>query len=228
MNDFAQWRDRVRREYRPELIQFYSPYFNDRGEAEAFIDGIHDHAEENPVPMRVLHTVERLVSLSRDIEEIRPGEPLLQLFFLMVSIEATHAIAFPDSNDPKVEIIIDFFSSYIGPEDQEKLLASLKRSPEDDRAREGTDLSIEIVSRILNEARNTIVHEGDFWGVNGFNFPDDKNRKEVALEIKEGKKDPKNKRVYRIDLTIDELRSVIIRGLIRFLESVSSVYFVSG
>lgn len=228
MSDFVEWREKVRRDYRPELVDFYASFFNDRKETEEFIDGIHDLVAHNPVPMRVMHTIQRLGSLSRDIDEIRPGEPLMQLFFLMVAIEAVHAIAFPDNGDSKVEIIVDFFTSYINSSDQERLLQGIRRSAIDSRSREGEELSMEVVARIFNETRNTMVHEGDFWGANGFNFPPEGGQREVLLEVKEGKKDLKGNRVYRMDIAIDEVRPIVLRGLTSFLHSVSSIYLVSG
>lgn len=214
----AKAAEMARSEYRPQLVSFYTPFFDDEGGAEQFVDHCHARMDRDPRPGRVLHNVERLMGLADDVLGLRRGRDAHLVFFAMVCIEAIHQTADRPVMS-KVNIIEDFFRRWVPTADQQFLQQRVVRSAADDRwtGSASAQLPVETIARIFNAVRNDFVHEGVGWG---FHFCSaDRVPLLNHLELGEGAGDAVAERTYEIALTRGEFRSAIVRGAIELIRS---------
>lgn len=105
------------REYFEEIIDFYKVFFKSYQDLEEFLFKVYSFPEdpvtETVVPRIMMNTVQRLFSLSDDMESVRPQKSALKIFFIVVCIESLYFNANLNNGLKKYEIIIDFFEKFI-------------------------------------------------------------------------------------------------------------------
>lgn len=230
-----------------ELLAFYQEFLDDRSELERFL-GQAVFYPNNNVPRRMVNTVERLVTLADDIEQVRKGKDGLKIFFLVVCIESLNVLANPQTATSKVGMVIDFFENHICPEDKEFVLQMVTRSLADQRFNVykedfesveeyeirqtqkvdrsfTTSITIETFARIINEVRNIFAHQGSYWE---FHFSDGKipiinglhlaESREESNLVKKGKQQMEE-RIYDINLTYPDFREICVKGFMNFIRN---------
>ncbi len=70
-----------------EWLAFYNPYFKKQGEAKKFVESCEMHTRPNNVAKIMMHQVQRLISLSDDMQKIRPNDDPLKLLILIMCVE---------------------------------------------------------------------------------------------------------------------------------------------
>lgn len=221
----------------PKLVDFYSPYLDNKEELASFVSLILK-LRDNNIPRRMLNSIERLISLADDIEVIRPGQHCLKIFHFVVCIETIYFLSGCEME--KYKIVIDFFTNYVKDEDKRTILEQFRRDPADDRFflqqlsnetdaqyKERTtnnQLTMEVFARVINEIRNCFAHEGNYWN---FHFADSEYTVLNSLVVAENYKDYKQisegkidglERVYSVDLTYDQFKSACVRGFTQFVK----------
>ena len=68
-------------------LDFYRPHFNSEEETYQFVDACENKTYPNNVAKVLMHQAKRLISLSKDINQIRPKDEPLQLLFLIMCAE---------------------------------------------------------------------------------------------------------------------------------------------
>lgn len=229
-------------EFLPELLNFFSPYVSDKEELTAFITAVLKHRDNN-IPRRMLNSIHRLVTLADEMEDVRPGKDSLKIFYFVVCIETLFHLR--DGNvQNKAVAVINFFTSYIEPEDQQLILDRFRRSLGDEKYRfkrlqheiqesyeeristpdrMRTQIDMEVFARVINEIRNCFAHEGEYWN---FNFSKRDYSIMNSLTVAENKSEDKLKRnhlidglrrVYSVDLTYDQFKEACVRGYLRLI-----------
>lgn len=210
MMSFEQWKEYFIANRQDNLVRFYQKYCKD---ATRLVETCRD-LERDRRPLRIMNTIERLMSLEEDVVRIRPREGLT-LFFLVVCIESIYVFS---ETDLKWKVT-DFFTNHVAPTDQEDLIRGIQRSLSDDSIRErGRELSIETIARLISKVRNTFAHEGVYWT---FHFADEDRVPTLnIIKLKEASGEDEAEHSYEVTLTLEEFKSIVIRGCIRFLGSV--------
>lgn len=229
----------------PDLLEFYGEFSEDHLQLEEFLREAVFFQDSN-VPRRMVITVERLVALADDMEQVRKGRDGLKIFFLVVCIEALNELAYPKNSNTKVGMVIDFFKNQVCLEHKELILKMVKRSLADQRfnvSKEdfetveeyenrraekidwnfNTDISIEVFAKIINEVRNIFAHEGSYWE---FHFSDGKiplinglflaETQEEYNLVRNGKQ-KLEERIYDINLTYPDFRRICVNGFMNFM-----------
>lgn len=161
----------------------------------------------------MINSVERLVTLSDDIERIRERRESLRVFFLVVYIEALYTLRceFCDLIMKKPDMIIDFFTRFINENDknliEERIIVN-----------EGTtrDLQIDMekFALIINGIRNNFAHEGNYWL---FSFANDDTPVMNVVKSSIKKDGPKIEIEVSMGLKYSEFRRICVMGFINFI-----------
>jgi hypothetical protein len=110
----------------------------------------------------------------------------------------------------KLGVILKFFRTYLSQSDNELLVRHLRRSVVDDRfLGNSAELPIDTISRIFYSIRNEFAHGLEFH-TSLFSDSNESNYLESA-NLREFKKDNKEKRYFEMSITHEQLRGIIIR-----------------
>lgn len=215
MTDFEQWKGYFIATRQPALTSFYEPISGSRESAVALVERCRD-LQHDRKPLRIMNAIERLGTLSQEMATTRTPRMSLTVLFLVICIETIYSLADIGPNK-KVQILIDFFQSYILPEDQSKLLGGIRRSMADDIAlQKGPKLSLEIIARLVNQLRNLFVHEGDDCA---FSFAhEDHGCLLNVLSLKEADGEQESEHSYDVTITLTEFQNIVLRGCANFLQ----------
>ncbi|MEQ7053794.1 hypothetical protein ABN764_24465 [Paenibacillaceae sp. P-4] len=201
-----------------DYIHFYSNWFGSEDKAKTFLEKCYE--EGNLVSRRLANKLARVIIFSDFCMNNKKGNRSIQIFLWMALIESTEYIHFPEKDSEKVDklgVILRFFRKYVTQDDKEELLRNLRRSVLDDRFETQTEISIDIIARILYSIRNEFVHGMDFH-TSLFSESNDDNYLET-IKLREFKKDDKEERHYEMSITHQQLRAIIIRSFINMIES---------
>lgn len=171
----------------------------------------------NLIPRRMINSVQRLISLADDIEQVRPGKKDLSIFFLVTSIESVYTLSSSPFNN-KQGLLIDFFSNYLVQEEQEYLFNRIKILSDGERQMYVSPISAENFALMLTGIRNQVAHEGNYWS---FNFKKKENSSDImCLFSSKLKKDEGSREItYQIGITYEILKDFCIKGLVRYIEN---------
>lgn len=207
-------------EVRKDIVEFYKPFFENEEAAQDYLNMC--YSLENPLPLRIINYVHRLITIG-DSAAVGRGGYGIQVTHFVICIESIFHLLDPDEDIEKVNRLGRlkyFFEEFTSPDDKKLLKKSFARSIADDRGAD-SKLDLEIIARIFSEVRNKYVHEGVYYQ---FSFSSDDKEEDVRssmlndINIKEYKKDKRERRIYEITGTYEEVKSVIIRSCLNFLD----------
>ena len=182
-------------------ITFYKPHFPSQDEAKIFVESCENHP--NNIVKTMMHQVQRLISLSDDMQEIRPNEEPLQLLFLIMCVENIAKLHDGYDGETKSWSYVKKFFEDFPSENDKNLLSNGFIDNNDAWLR---TLSFEDVIKMLYKIRCDVVHEGNYIS---FMFYDGKTE---MLEIV-------NTYVVIPYITLQNTRDIIIRGCINAIQS---------
>jgi len=198
-----------------EYIKFFSEFFGDREQAIKLLRTCYEM--DNVIPRRIINNISRLISLGDEMISIKPGRHVLAVFYWIVCIEATSHIANHGAKvRDKIKIIRRFFAECIDEADQAFLLEHIERSLSDERAQNSSGLNLDIIATIFYNIRHDFVHEGNY---SNFHFSQKNDERIInSLTMKEHGKDKEEERSYYVLITYEQMRKIIIKGLLNFLK----------
>lgn len=172
----------------------------------------------NLIPRRMINSVQRLISLADDIEQVRPGKKDLSIFFIVTSIESVYTLSGSPLKNNKQGLLIDFFSNYLVQEEQEYLFSRIKILSDGERHVYINPISAENFALMLTGIRNQVAHEGNYWS---FSFKKRENNTDIiCLFNSKLKKDEGLREItYQVGITYERLKDFCIKGLIRYIEN---------
>ncbi len=185
-----------------DWLAFYVPYFETQDAAKKFVEACEIQTYPNNAAKVMMHQVPRLVSLSDDIQKIRPNsEPLKLLILIMCAenIAKLHDGYTGESYSQKY--VTKFFNDFMSDIDKDLL----RNGFIDCNDKWFRPLSFENVVKMLYKIRCDVVHEGNYLS---FSFYDGKTE---MLEIV----DP-----YTVTphISLQDIRGIIIRGCINAIQ----------
>ncbi len=200
-----------------EYIKFFSDFFEDEEKAINLLKTCYEMSEQDVRPRRIINNISRLISLGDELISLKPGRYGLAIFYWIVSIEAVSHIANRGEKERfKIKIIRDFFEKYINEADKEFLLEHIERAASDMREEASPKINLSIIATIFYNIRHDFVHEGIY---SNFHFSSNNEERVLnSLVMKEYGKDVEEERTYYISVTYEQMRKIIINGLLNFLE----------
>lgn len=168
------------KEYRAEFTEFYKPYFNSEKELNDFFIQVFKNDALDKTPRRMLNQIQRFVSLTNDIEIIRPDRDALRIVFLRTCIESLCRLGNKNDEEKERKDKKFFFSRYFTEEDKQYILDNFvfkglepyyymdekSKLLFDNKA--NYSLTIDDFGMILFKVRGMVVHEGDYWSMQFF------------------------------------------------------------
>lgn len=202
-------------ELKQKLHNFYKDFITDFSYRENFIEEKLKCKKSN-TPRRMINSVERLVTLSNDIEKIRKRESL-KIFFLVVCIETLYSLRCEHlkTKMKKIDMVIDFFTNFIALDDQDKICKDVEISicgmnPQI----VATDM--EVFALIINEIRNIFAHEGNYWSFS-FAYDDVPIINVVTSSICKGSE--KSELSVSTSLYFEDFKRICVNGYINFIDT---------
>lgn len=196
-------------EYFEEIENFFTPYFKSCEETNKFIDTVYKIENENLddnnieiseadevflTPRRMINTVVRFVTVSEDMEKIRPGQDTYKIVYIVSCIERLNMLS--GCIKEKWEMVRDFIEQYFSDSDKQEILEKfhlsnvdidfenaekerISRSQKidndimnkidnteyDDIIIPSENINIQEFAAIINVIRNHAMHNGEFWDV---------------------------------------------------------------
>ena len=199
-----------------EHKELFAPFFEDGSDLDRFIWDILNFKSDF-APRRMLNTVQRLVTLSDEMDTIRKGRRDLSIFFLVTCIEALYTFL-PEHEQriQKQEMVIKFFENYLNQSDKELIENSISISSVGDDDYFIENISISEFSLLLVSIRNNLAHEGIYWSFH-FNDEDYSGQTLNIIKSKLVKDEGSREITYEVGLTYSKFRKACIRAFINFI-----------
>lgn len=188
-------------------LAFYTPHFTSPDVAKKFVESCENHPDN--IVKILMHQTQRLISLSDDIQEIRPGDEALQLLFLIMCVENISKLQAGYTDDGKSKskyYVKKFFDDFLCEDDKDLLRNGFIDNNKKLLPPLTFEMTFDEVVDMLYEIRCDVVHEGNYtdfdfhngiWGV-----VTEHRDKSVISKI-----------------TLKDVRDVIIRGCIMAIQS---------
>ncbi|MBU3072526.1 hypothetical protein [Clostridium estertheticum] len=196
-------------------IKFYSEFISNLAELEHFIAEKLEY-QEDMTPRRMINTVQRLLTLSDEMENIKPGKRDLSIFFILTCVESLFTLQKQEVRIQKQEMIIRFFNEYIDYTDKQFLIDKVKISKIGEEQPYFNSITIEQIALLMCVIRNKVAHEGIYWS---FSFYDESQDFSILNIINSKlRKDQGYQLItYEVDLTYNDFRKICMKGFINFL-----------
>ena len=124
-----------------------------------FIEGCEKQTPPDNIAKILMHQTQRLVSLSVDIQKIRPNDEPLQLLFLVMCAENVAKLHDGYTGESKSKFYVrKFFNDFLSDADK----SSLANSFIDNNDKWLRSLSLENVVDMFYRIRCDVVHEGNY------------------------------------------------------------------
>lgn len=194
---------------------FFREFFKEDQQLDSFIREKLDYAGDNTI-RRMLNNVQRLCTLSDEMEQIRPGRRDLSIFFVLTCIESLYSLSLGQTLQ-KQQMVIDFYRDHITSDDQKLIESKIKVLRLERQACSIGNISMEQFALLLLSIRNNVAHEGVYWS---FHFKGESEGTSNVLNILNSKlkKDQGYQEItYEVGLKYSEFREITVKGFINFL-----------
>jgi hypothetical protein len=182
-----------------EWLAFYNPYFENQDEAKKFVGSCETQTYPDNAAKVMMHQVQRLVSLSDDMQKIRPNNEPLKLLILIMCVENIAKLhdGYTRENFSK-KYVTKFFNDFLSDTDKDLL----RNGFIDCNDKWLRPMSFDNVVRMLYKIRCDVVHEGNYLS---FSFYDGKTE---MLEMID--------QSYAVTphISLQDVRRIIIHGCI--------------
>lgn len=196
-----------------EHIDFFSPLFPNRSDFFVFLQTIVFHRGNNR-PLRMLNHAKRLMNLSDQMSSHILNHKDLSILFIVSAIESVSKQSYRYIETQKQMVLIQFFEKYLS-EDEQNFIRNKNKISIDNDYKYWSEITLEQFSLLLLTVRNFVVHEGIYWNMS---FKMNGISQINCIESKINKDGPKIEVSYDIGITFEELREMVIKGLIRMIE----------
>lgn len=166
-------------------------YYQENGKLLSEVD--EDGYKKDLIPRRMLFTVERLVSVARNMDNVRRDEDVFKIVYLVSCVETLQKLCGKKNSkkDIKRLMLFDFFANYTSADDMKIISGRFTRGSLE--LYQNEDDFFQFVNA-LNEHRNFAVHQGEFHDV-FFNNSDDGYPLAIPVEFDFERMHPKFKEI---------------------------------
>ena len=150
-------------------------YYREHGKLLSEVD--EDGYNKNLIPRKMLFSVERLVSVARNMDDVRRGQDIFKIVYLVSCVESLQKLRGKDCH--KREMLFDFFETFTSDEDKDYITEHFSRGC---RGLYPKDNAFWQFVNALSAHRNAAVHEGayhDFF----FNNDDEEYPLTISVEF---------------------------------------------
>lgn len=252
-----------------KLRSFYRDYFSDDDscikflyncvKAEPIIQGLDFYEdEEQPgvfvlengetyhddvfIPRRMLNSVERLVTVARDMDQIRREKDVFKIIFIVTCVETLQLLSGKYSSDAsKAKMLFSFFDEYTSIEDKKYISERFYLSDDEllspgelnsdekpigdkkpiKKEKEDEEDPFRQFIGVINEYRNCAAHEGNYWDYCFNNEVDSDKyplRLIVRIDLKEFKRENKKLHHFHTLISYREFEKIFVRTCISFIK----------
>lgn len=193
--------------WRGDLLKFFLNYVEEK-EANKIIDSVLAYKISN-IPRKMIDAISRFISLAE--EQKRDS---LKILFIVICIEALYKLRFPNNKKQKKEIVIDFFKNDVIEKDKKYILDNVK--VEVSSLSDSDELDIMVFANLINDIRNKVVHEGNYWG---FSFPSDNTDVWLMqfVELGNPKETENSEKIFYLRLSYNDFKKICVRAMIKNL-----------
>lgn len=117
------------------------------------------YREKDLIPRRMLFSIERFVTIARNMENVRRGEDIFKLVYLVTCVETLQTLR-GKKVWGKRKMLFDFFDNYTSDGDKKYISGRFSSCYSDFCPNED---SFALFISALNELRNSALHEGEFY-----------------------------------------------------------------
>lgn len=213
-----------------KLLNFYLPFFPNRSTCITYLYRILHYeplhtlgfykndlcaldTNGNPIeddvfiPKRMLNTVQRFVSVAKDMDRIRPGDDPFKIIFLITCIESLQTQK--GSRLSKRKMIENFFESFTNDDDLEYIQNNFEMvsGTFHKMSRSGTS----VLANALYAIRNSAVHSGDYWNLI---FPENNRCLLITVPNKEQNKPT----LYTNSITYEKFEVIFVRTCMNLID----------
>lgn len=159
--------------YLLDIKAFYASYFSDIQDMENFIQRVYQFDSDGRKARQMLFQVQRFVSLATEIDKIRPNRDGLRALFLKCCMESLAKLASKKPVD-----FYDLFASSFSVEGKKYILDNfsllrIEDQGDENKYKDYYELTIDDILSIIKEARDMVVHQGNYWDIQIFARNDD-------------------------------------------------------
>ena len=197
-------------DYYEETAEFFQNYFRDEKEMKSFFYRVFDNDGVDNTPRRMMNQIVRWVSLSDDLQKIRPGRDPLSVMCVRLCIESICKLNAVESDKAS------FFSNNLSPQgldyiDKMYEVIRIEDSETGEEIMEDNS-TIDSFEDMIFQIRNEAVHNGDYWSSQVF------SRSEEYDWVSSYTDDKKKKRViYETRIQYDRFIHIFVEAAIRFI-----------
>lgn len=142
-----------------EWLSFYAMFFDAPDQAGHFVQQCEDARPLRHPSRIIMHQCCRLVTLARDVVELRPAHHGLQVLFLLICAEATTKLhAGNTARDGSRSAVLSFFEDLLPEPAKQQLINGFRKQPDD-------VATLRYIANNLYDVRCDVAHEGDYWSV---------------------------------------------------------------
>lgn len=171
------------------------------------------------VPIIMMHQVQRLISLSDDIQKIRPNDEPLQLLFLIMCVENITKLHDDYGGQANSKFYVKkFFDDFLTDDDKDLL----RNGFIDNNDKNLSTLSLEDVIEMFYKIRCDVVHEGNYLNFSFYNGEFEVLNFGPFIKRTKDNQDIKKPKIIQCivvpTITLKEVRDIIIHGCIRAIQ----------
>ncbi len=193
----------------------FRDYFKNETELEDFILVKLSFTGDN-TPRIMINTVQRLVTLSDEMDKIRHDRRDLSIFFIVTCIHALYSLV-PNLKMKKQDMVIDFFDRFLDQTDRDVIEKGISISTDEELFYKD-EISINEFALLMNSIRNNVAHEGIYWSFH-FNPEDYDGRTLSIVKSKLMPDEGYRKITYHVGITYTDFRNACMKAFISFLNN---------
>lgn len=176
--------------------------------------------ETHTIPLQMLNIVQRLVSAAHDMDQIRRGQDVFKVIYLVTCAETLGELS--DHKGSKLHLWKDFWANNCSCSDKKLIYSkfSIDSSFRESKiAQEDTFDSFEIFLYIMNEVRNSAIHDGAYWEHFFNNHGDEPLLFQLKVNLHRYKGDQKKLHTFLTELSYQEFENIFVRTSIRLIRN---------
>ena len=176
--------------------------------------------ETHSIPLQMLNTAQRLVSAAHDIEQIRRGKDVFKVIYLVTCAETLEELS--GHKGSKLHLWKDFWINNCLYSDKKLICSKFSMvflSTELSIEQKDTLDSFEIFLYVMNEVRNSAIHDGAYWEHFFNNHGDEPLLFQLKVNLHRDKGDQKKLHTFLTELSYQEFENIFVRTSIRLIRN---------
>ena len=188
-------------------------------------NGQSENDEKHLIPLNMLNAVQRLVSAAHDMDQIRRGKDVFKVIYLVTCAE-TLLILFDEKNraTSKRWLWLRFWKRNVSDEDKNAIRRKFSRDclseiSEAELEWEDHSDTFELFLNVMNEVRNSAIHNGDHWEHFFNNHGEEPLQFQLNINLHLNQDDKKRLHTFITELSYQEFEDIFVRTSIQLIRN---------